>query len=81
MNDLIKLYLSDAYTIPASLAGLPAISVPAGFAHSEDNEKELLPVGLHIITPRLGEERLFEIAHIYEQATKFGEKNPEGFED
>jgi aspartyl-tRNA(Asn)/glutamyl-tRNA(Gln) amidotransferase subunit A len=38
------MYLSDAYTIPASLAGLPCISVPAGFAKSEDNEKELLPV-------------------------------------
>jgi aspartyl-tRNA(Asn)/glutamyl-tRNA(Gln) amidotransferase subunit A len=38
------MYLSDAYTIPASLAGLPCMSVPAGFAQSEDDEKELLPV-------------------------------------
>jgi aspartyl-tRNA(Asn)/glutamyl-tRNA(Gln) amidotransferase subunit A len=38
------MYLSDAYTIPASLAGLPGISVPAGFATSEDAEKEELPV-------------------------------------
>jgi aspartyl-tRNA(Asn)/glutamyl-tRNA(Gln) amidotransferase subunit A len=65
------MYLSDAYTIPASLAGLPCINIPAGFAQSEDEEKELLPVGLHIITPRLTEEKLFEIAYVYEQATKF----------
>jgi aspartyl-tRNA(Asn)/glutamyl-tRNA(Gln) amidotransferase subunit A len=38
------MYLSDAYTIPASLAGLPSMSIPAGFAQSEDDEKELLPV-------------------------------------
>lgn len=81
LDDPIKMYLSDAYTIPASLAGLPCISVPAGFAKSEDNEKELLPVWLHIITPRLTEERLFEIAYVYEQATKFGKKSPEWFEN
>jgi Asp-tRNA(Asn)/Glu-tRNA(Gln) amidotransferase A subunit family amidase len=63
------------------LAGLPCMSVPAGFAQSEDDEKELLPVWLHIITPRLTEERLFEIAYVYEQATKFGEKMAPWFED
>jgi aspartyl-tRNA(Asn)/glutamyl-tRNA(Gln) amidotransferase subunit A len=63
------------------LAGLPCISVPAGFAQSEDDEKEILPVWLHIITPKLMEERLFEIAYVYEQATKFGEKSPEWLED
>ncbi|MDD3793252.1 MAG: Asp-tRNA(Asn)/Glu-tRNA(Gln) amidotransferase subunit GatA [Candidatus Gracilibacteria bacterium] len=81
IDDPVKMYLSDAYTIPASLAGLPGISVPAGFAESEDSEKEMLPVGLHIITPRLTEERLFEIAYVYEQATKFAEKMAPGFED
>jgi aspartyl-tRNA(Asn)/glutamyl-tRNA(Gln) amidotransferase subunit A len=81
IDDPIKMYLSDAYTIPASLAGLPCISVPAGFAKSEDYEEELLPVWLHIITPRLTEEKLFEIAYVYEQATKFGEKMAPWFED
>jgi Asp-tRNA(Asn)/Glu-tRNA(Gln) amidotransferase A subunit family amidase len=57
------------------------MSVPAGFAKSEDEEKELLPVWLHIITPRLTEEKLFEIAYVYEQATKFGEKMAVWFED
>jgi Asp-tRNA(Asn)/Glu-tRNA(Gln) amidotransferase A subunit family amidase len=55
--------------------------VPAGFAKSEDDEKELLPVWIHIITPRLTEEKLFEIAYVYEQATKFGEKMAPSFED
>lgn len=81
INDPVKMYLSDAYTIPASLAWLPGISVPAGFATSEDSQKELLPVWLQILTPRLKEEELFEIAHVYEQATNFWKQNPEWFED
>lgn len=81
IDDPVKMYLSDAYTIPASLAWLPWISVPAWFAESEDDEKELLPVWLHILTPRLEEQRLFEIAHVYEQATKFAEKTASWFED
>ncbi len=81
IDDPVKMYLSDAYTIPASLAWLPWISVPAWFAKSEDDEKELLPVWLHILTPRLKEERLFEIAYVYEQATKFAEKIAPWFDD
>lgn len=80
-EDPIKMYLSDAYTIPASLAWLPGISVPAWFTESEDTQKEILPVWLQILTPRLKEERLFEIAYIYEQATKFWEKIAPWFED
>jgi len=68
-EDPIKMYLSDAYTIPASMAWLPWISLPCGFAESEDDEKEKLPVGLQILTPRLTEERLFEIASVYEKNT------------
>jgi len=81
IDDPVKMYLSDAYTIPASLAWLPWISVPAGFAKSEDSEEELLPVWMQILTPRLEEQRLFEIAHVFEQNTKYWEKIPEGFED
>jgi aspartyl-tRNA(Asn)/glutamyl-tRNA(Gln) amidotransferase subunit A len=80
-EDPLKLYLADSYTIPASLAWLPWISVPAWFAESEDNEKELLPVWLQILAPRLQEQKLFEVSHVYEQATKFWENFPEGFED
>jgi aspartyl-tRNA(Asn)/glutamyl-tRNA(Gln) amidotransferase subunit A len=81
IDDPVKMYLSDAYTIPASLAWLPGISVPCGFAESAYSEKELLPVWLQILTPRLEEQKLFEIANVYEQATKFWEKTPDGFED
>ncbi|MBB1565283.1 Asp-tRNA(Asn)/Glu-tRNA(Gln) amidotransferase subunit GatA [Candidatus Gracilibacteria bacterium] len=81
IDDPLKMYLADAYTIPASLAGLPGISVPAGFAESQDQEKELLPVGLQILTPRLEEQRLFEIAYAFEQATNYAKQNPKGFED
>lgn len=81
IDDPIKMYLADAYTIPASLAWLPWITVPAWFAESEDEEKELLPVWIQILTPRLEEERLFEIAYVYEQATKFGQKQAPFLED
>lgn len=80
-EDPVKMYLADAYTIPASLAGLPGISVPAGFAHSEDAEKELLPVGIQLLAPRLDEKTLFEVSHVYEQSTQFGKQNPIGFDD
>lgn len=80
-NDPLKMYLSDAYTIPASLAGLPGISVPAWFAPSQDDEKQMLPVGLQMLTNRLEEEKLFKIAHVFEQATGYGKQLAPGFED
>ncbi len=73
-NDPLKLYLADAYTIPASLAWLPWISVPCWFANSEDKEQEKMPVWLQILTPRLQEQKLFEIANIYEQSTNWKKK-------
>jgi len=80
-EDPLKMYLADSYTIPASLAGLPWISVPCGFAASEDNEKEKLPVGLQLIWPRLGEQELLEIAHVYETNTSWTEEMiPEKFQ-
>jgi aspartyl-tRNA(Asn)/glutamyl-tRNA(Gln) amidotransferase subunit A len=77
----VKMYLSDAYTIPASLAWLPGISVPCGFATSEDAEKELLPVGLQILWAQFNDEKVLEVAHVYEQATPWHTKNPSWFED
>ena len=81
IDDPLKMYLADAYTIPASLAWLPGISVPAWFAESQDQEKELLPVWLQILTPRLEEQRLFEIANVFEKATNYAKQNPKGFDD
>lgn len=81
IDDPVKMYLADAYTIPASLAWLPGISVPAWFAESSDSEKELLPVWLQILTPRLEEQRLFEIANVFEKATNYAKQTPKWFED
>ncbi len=81
IDDPIKMYLSDAYTIPASLAWLPWISVPAWFTQSEDAEKELLPVWLQILAPQFEDQKVLEVAHVYEQATQFWKKNPPWFED
>ncbi len=80
-DDPVKMYLSDAYTIPASLAWLPGISVPCGFATSEDAEKELLPVGLQILWAQFDDQKVLEVAHVYEQATTWHKENPSWFED
>ena len=64
-DDPIAMYLNDIFTVPASMAGLPAISVPAGL--SGDG----LPLGLHLIGPAFGEETLFRAAGVLEDAAGF----------
>jgi len=80
-EDPLKMYLSDAYTIPASLAWLPSMSIPAGFAESQDEDKENLPVWLHMITKQFSEQKLFEIANIYENINNHWKAFPKDFED
>lgn len=80
-NDPLKMYLSDSYTIPASLAWLPWISIPAGFAKSEDWKNEELPVWLHMITAQFEEQKLLKIANVYESLTNHWKRFPEWFED
>ncbi len=63
-DDPLSMYISDIATIPASLAGLPAISVPCGF----DSKK--LPIGLQVIAPSLSEELLLGAAHAFESVCK-----------
>lgn len=77
-EDPLKMYLADAYTIPASLAGLPGISVPAGFV---EQDWETLPVWVQFLSNLKQEEKLLQVAHIFEQATGYGKQNPAGFED
>ena len=60
-GDPLAMYLADLLTIPANLAGLPAISLPCGF------DAQGLPIGLQLITGVLQEERLLQMAHAYEQ--------------
>jgi aspartyl-tRNA(Asn)/glutamyl-tRNA(Gln) amidotransferase subunit A len=62
VNDPLQMYLSDIYTVTASLAGLPGISVPCG------RISDKLPVGLQIVGPAFGEARVLQLAHAFEQA-------------
>jgi aspartyl-tRNA(Asn)/glutamyl-tRNA(Gln) amidotransferase subunit A len=69
-NDPLAMYLADLLTIPANLAGLPAISVPCGF------DSKGLPIGLQLMAPVLEEERLLRVAHQYERAAQVMEQRP-----
>lgn len=71
-DDPISMYLSDIYTIAVNLAGLPGMSVPAGF-----NNK--MPVGLQIIANHFDESRLLNVAHQYQQKTDWHKAIPEQF--
>ena len=70
VSDPLKMYLADIYTVPPSLAGIPGLSLPVGFAVPEDGSGDTieLPVGLHMLAAHLGEEKLFEVAHVLEKA-------------
>jgi aspartyl-tRNA(Asn)/glutamyl-tRNA(Gln) amidotransferase subunit A len=66
IEDPLAMYLADVYTLPASLAGLPAMSVPCGFAPPPEGG-EPLPVGLQLIAPPFEEERLCAVGHAWER--------------
>jgi aspartyl-tRNA(Asn)/glutamyl-tRNA(Gln) amidotransferase subunit A len=70
-DDPLAMYLADLLTIPANMAGLPAISVPCGF------DQRGLPIGVQLITNVLQESRLLQVAHHYEQAARVMEQRPE----
>ncbi len=65
MDDPIAMYLNDVFTVPASLAGLPAISVPAGL------DPDGLPLGLHLIGRAFDEETVLKVAGVLEEAAGF----------
>lgn len=73
-DDPLAMYLVDLFMEPASVAGVPAISVPCGFVspantpRSSKSEVRLLPVGLQLIAPAFRENLLFQVGHAYEQA-------------
>ncbi len=60
-EDALAMYRSDAFTVPASLAGLPALSLPVGLAEAEDHA-DPLPIGVQLVGPALAEGRLLRIA-------------------
>jgi aspartyl-tRNA(Asn)/glutamyl-tRNA(Gln) amidotransferase subunit A len=70
VNDPIKMYLEDVFTLPPSLAGVCGMSVPCGF------DGNGLPIGLQIIGPAFGEDVALRVAHAYEQATTWHERKP-----
>jgi aspartyl-tRNA(Asn)/glutamyl-tRNA(Gln) amidotransferase subunit A len=71
-NDPVAQYLEDIYTITANLAGLPGLSMPAGFVDG-------LPVGVQLLAPYFQEARLLNVAHQYQQVTDWHQQAPAGF--
>lgn len=81
LGDPLAMYLSDVFTIGANLAGLPAISIPAGFSSGAPRlpgDSPRLPVGLQLIGPRLAEPALLRVASAYEQRTNWHRQRPPG---
>ena len=71
-DDPLAMYLADLLTIPANLAGLPAISLPCGFDDAG------LPIGVQLITNVLEESRLLQVANQYELAANVMASKPSG---
>ncbi|MEM7154381.1 MAG: Asp-tRNA(Asn)/Glu-tRNA(Gln) amidotransferase subunit GatA [Myxococcota bacterium] len=71
----LAMYLSDVFTIGANLAGLAAISIPAGLSPATD-ERPALPIGLQLLAPSLGEPVLLAAAAAHEDATEFHRLRP-----
>jgi aspartyl-tRNA(Asn)/glutamyl-tRNA(Gln) amidotransferase subunit A len=69
VDDPLQMYLSDVCTLPINIAGIPGLSIPAGFADG-------LPVGMQVIGKPFSEETLLRIGFAYEQATGWGERKP-----
>ena len=68
VDDPLSMYLADLLTIPVNLAGLPGISIPAGFADG-------LPVGMQLIGKRYDEETIYKVAAAFEATTDFHKNN------
>ncbi len=71
VDDPLKMYLSDVYTIAVNLAGIPGISIPCGF------DDKNLPIGLQILSPAFSEDKLLRIARMYEKETDWHKKRPD----
>ena len=71
-DDPVASYLADIFTLPASLAGLPGMSLPAGFGEAS------MPVGLQLIGNYFQEGTLLHAAHAFQQATDWHQRQPAG---
>lgn len=74
-DDPVAMYLQDIYTIAVNLAGLPGMSIPAGFAEVDGKQ---LPVGLQVIGNYFDEARMLNAGHAYQQVTDWHQRMPEG---
>ncbi|GMR03870.1 MAG: Asp-tRNA(Asn)/Glu-tRNA(Gln) amidotransferase subunit GatA [Gammaproteobacteria bacterium] len=74
IDDPVAMYLNDIYTISVNLAGLPGMSIPAGFA------ADGLPVGMQLVGRYFDEARLLNVAHRYQQVTDWHTRMPKGFD-
>jgi aspartyl-tRNA(Asn)/glutamyl-tRNA(Gln) amidotransferase subunit A len=72
-DDPVAMYLQDVYTIATNLAGLPGMSIPAGFSNG-------LPVGLQLMGNYFDEARMLDVAHAYQQVTDWHQAMPKGIE-
>jgi aspartyl-tRNA(Asn)/glutamyl-tRNA(Gln) amidotransferase subunit A len=72
--DPLRMYLADVFTIAANLAGICGISVPCGFAKTEEGTE--LPIGLQVLGKPMDEARILQIAHGYEQSVPWHKKQP-----
>ncbi|MDB4349791.1 Asp-tRNA(Asn)/Glu-tRNA(Gln) amidotransferase subunit GatA [Omnitrophica bacterium] len=71
MDDPLSMYLSDIFTIPANLTGIPGISIPCGLT------KDNLPIGLQILAKPFNEEMLLRVGYTFQENTDFHKKRPE----
>lgn len=71
VDDPLRMYLGDIFTVTANLAGIPGISVPCGFGEGG------LPIGLQFLAPAFEESRLFHVGDAYQRATDFHRRRPE----
>jgi aspartyl-tRNA(Asn)/glutamyl-tRNA(Gln) amidotransferase subunit A len=69
MDDPVQMYLSDICTLSANIAGIPGISIPAGFSGD-------LPIGMQFLAPAFNEETLIRLAYAFEQATPWHLRKP-----
>ena len=70
VDDPLQMYLSDIFTIPCNLAGLPGLSLPCGFSRPG------LPIGLQVLSDHFQEEKIFRVAYAFEQNTEFHQRKP-----
>jgi aspartyl-tRNA(Asn)/glutamyl-tRNA(Gln) amidotransferase subunit A len=70
-DDPLAMYLEDVFTLPPSLAGICGLSVPCGF------DAAGLPIGLQLLGPAFGEDRVLAAGHVYQEATDWHRRRPE----